>query len=75
MDESEKNTLMRTKSNLIKNLDKLNDFVEANGFPIEDHMILDDIKDSVKSLRCIKELMEGNGEAAKMAVRTVPAMV
>lgn len=66
MEDHEQKTLSRTKENLLKNLDKINDFVEANGFPIEDHMILDDIKDSVKSLVGIKECMGETGNAAKV---------
>ena len=57
MEESEKNTIVKTKWTLLRNLDCINEFVDANGLPIDDHMILDDIKDSLKSLRCIKELM------------------
>lgn len=62
MDEQEKKTLMRTRSNMLKNLDAINDYVEANGFPVGDHMILDDIKDSVKVIRCVGELV-GEGVA------------
>lgn len=62
MEEQEKKTLARTKSNMLKNLDAINDYVEANGFPVGDHMVLDDIKDSVKVIRCIDELF-GEGVA------------
>ena len=58
MDESEKNTLMKTKWMLLRNLDCINEYVDANGLPIDDHMVLDDIKDSLKGLKYIKEIMK-----------------
>lgn len=57
MEESEKNTLVKTKWLLLRNLDAINECVEANGLPIDDHMILDDIKDSIKSLKYIREMV------------------
>lgn len=77
MDERMKEALERTQKTLCRHLEDLNDQVEQDGGRIKDHMVLDGIKDSVKSLRCIKELMaEGNGEtAAKTAVKTISGMV
>jgi hypothetical protein len=77
MDERMKEVLERTKKTLCRHLEDLNDQVEQDGGRIKDHMVLDGIKDSVKTLRCLKELMaDGNGEAAaKTAVKTVPGVV
>ena len=77
MDERMKEALERTQKTLCRHLEDLNDQVEQDGGRIKDHMVLDGIKDSVKSLRCIKELM-ANGAAestAKAAAKTVPSMV
>ena len=67
MEEKEKNTLLRTKWNILRNLDAINDCIDASGLPIQDHMVLDDIKDSLKGLKYIKDLV---GNAA--AVTRVP---
>lgn len=77
MDERMKEALERTQKTLCRHLEDLNDQVDQDGGRIKDHMVLDGIKDSVKSLRCIKELMaEGNGETVtKTAVKTIPGMV
>ena len=75
MDERMKEALERTQKTLCRHLEDLNDQVEQDGGRIKDHMVLDGIKDSVKSLRCIKEFMaEGNGDAAKTA-KIMPGMV
>lgn len=71
MDEFEKTTLMRTKNNVLKNLERINDAVESSVLPLNDHMVLDDIKDSVKILKCLKEL--GAADAVKAAAK-VPGM-
>ena len=63
MEESEKKTLMRTKWNLLRNLDCLNDIVDAGGVPIADHMVLDDILDSLRGLKKIKDMTEGEEKA------------
>lgn len=60
MDETEKKVLARTKENLLRNLDAINGHVEQDGFPVEDHMVVDDIKDCVKSLRCIHEMTKAS---------------
>ena len=73
MDETEKQTLMRTKWNLLRNLDHINDVVEAKGFPINNHMILEDLKNSLKGLKYIKDIVApASGEAvvAKAPAKT-----
>lgn len=78
MNERVKMVLERTEKTLCRHLEDLNDQVEQDGGRIKDHMVLDGIKDSVKTLRCIKELMgNGNGEAvaSKMAAKTMPSIV
>lgn len=75
MDERMKEALERTQKTLCRHLEDLNDQVDQDGGRIKDHVVLDGIKDSVKSLHCIKELMaEGNGDAAKTA-KIMPGMV
>ena len=73
MDERMKEALERTKKTLCRHLEDLNDQVEQDGGRIKDHMTLDGIKDALKGLKCLKELMEGNGETAK--AKAVPAMI
>lgn len=77
MDERMKEALVRTQKTLCRHLEDLNDQVDQDNGRIKDHMVLDGIKDSVKSLRCIKELMtEGAAEStAKTAAKIVPGMV
>ena len=69
MTERMKEALERTQKTLCRHLEDLNDQVDANGGRISDHMALDGIKDSLKSVRCCYELMAmaGNGDAAKNA--------
>ena len=79
MDERMKEVLERTKKMLCRHLEDLNDQVEQDGGRIKDHMVLDGVKDSLKSLHCIKELM-ANGAAEsteKTAAKTMvmPGMV
>ncbi len=74
MDEFEKTTLMRTKQNVICNLERINDAVENSELPLNDHMVLDDIKDSVKILKCLKELGVCAGDASKAAAKAIPGM-
>lgn len=77
MDERMKEALERTQKTLCRHLEDLNDQVDQDGGRIKDHMVLDGIKDSVKSLRCIKELMAEGAEAttAKTATKTMPSMI
>ena len=56
MDERMKKVLERTKETLTRHLEDLNDQIDANGGRISDHMVLDGIKDSLKSVRCCLEL-------------------
>jgi hypothetical protein len=49
--------LERTQETLIRHLEDLNDQVEQAGGRIKDHMVVDGIKDSVETLRRLKELM------------------
>lgn len=74
MDEFEKTTLMRTKQNVLCNLERINDAVEGSVLPLNDHMVLDDIKDSVKILKCLKELGVCTGDASKAAAKAIPGM-
>lgn len=68
--------LKRTENTLCSHLVDLNDQVELEGH-IKDPMVLDGIKDSVKSLKCIKELLGGNSEtaAAKIASKLAPGVM
>ena len=77
MTERMKAVLERAEKTLCRHLEDLNDQVEQDGGRIKDHMTLDGIKDSVKSLRCIKELVAEGAEAptAKTAAKTAPGVV
>lgn len=57
MDERMKKVLDRTKETLTRHLEDLNDQVDVNNGRIKDHMVLDGIKDSIKSVRCCLELV------------------
>ena len=76
MDERMKEALERTQKTLCRHLEDLNDQVEQDGGRIKDHMVLDGIEDSVKSLRCIKKLMAESAEpaTAKTATKTMPGV-
>lgn len=58
MDERMKAALERTQKTLCRHLENLNDEVERNGGCIDDHMVVDGMKDSVKTLKCIGEMMK-----------------
>lgn len=79
MTERMKAVLERTEKTLCRHLEDLNDQVDQDGGRIKDHMVLDGIKDSLKSVRCYLEIeaMSGNGEstAVKAAAKTVPGLV
>ncbi|MBR6448331.1 MAG: hypothetical protein IKS96_07390 [Fibrobacter sp.] len=60
MDERTKEALGRTWKHLVRHLEDLNDEIDQNDGRIEKHMNLDGIKDAVKTMRCIKELMSGS---------------
>ena len=73
MDERMKEALERTQKMLCRHLEDLNDQVDQDGGRIKDHMVLDGVKDSLKSLHCIKELV-ANGAAeptSKTAAKTM----
>ena len=57
MDERMKKVLERTKETLTRHLEDLNDQVDVNNGRIKHHMVLDGIKDSLKSVRCCLELV------------------
>lgn len=65
MTERIKKVLERTEETLCRHLEDLNDMVDVDGGRIKDHMTLDGIKDCVKSLKNLSEVMKGNGVAAK----------
>lgn len=77
MTERMKAVLERTEKTLCRHLEDLNDEIDQADGRVENHMVVDGLKDCVKTLCRIKELMaEGNGEtAAKTAVKTIPGMV
>ena len=57
MDERMKKVLERTEKTLTRHLEDLNDQIDVNNGRIKDHMVLDGIKDSLKSVRCCLELV------------------
>lgn len=75
MDERMKEALERTQKTLCRHLEDLNDQVEQDGGRIKDHMVLDGIKDSVKSLHCINELVAEDTDSmtAKTAAKATAA--
>ena len=60
MDERTKEVLERTRKTLTRHLEDLNDQVDQDGGRIKDHMVLDGIKDAVKSLERIHALTGGS---------------
>ena len=76
MNDRMKAVLERTEKTLCRHLEDLNDQVDQDGGRIKDHMVLDGIKDVLKSVWCLKEIMPGNGELmATKASKTIPGMV
>ena len=76
MNERVKMVLERTEKTLCRHLEDLNDQVEQDGGRIKDHMVLDGFKDSVKTLRCIKELLgSAGGETAVPKAAAKPAPI
>lgn len=63
MNERMKKVLERTEETLCRHLEDLNDMVDVDGGRIKDHMTLDGIKDCVKTLKNLSEVMKGNGSA------------
>jgi hypothetical protein len=64
MTERMKKVLERTEETLCRHLEDLNDMVDVDNGRIKDHMTLDGIKDCVKSLKNLSEVMKGNGSAS-----------
>lgn len=62
-EERMKEALKRTKDHLVRHLEDLNDEIDQADGRIGDHMVVDGLKDCVKTLRCIRELTGegGNG--------------
>ena len=77
MTERMKAVLERTEKTLCRHLEDLNDQVDQDGGRIKDHMVLDGIKDVLKSVRCLTEIMPVNGDtvAAKAAPKTATGVV
>lgn len=63
MDERKKTALMRTDEHLVRHLEDLNDEIDRADGRIKDHMVLDGIKDAVKTLHCIGEMTGDNSGA------------
>lgn len=63
MTDRMKAVLERTEKTLCRHLEDLNDEVEQDGGRIKNHMTLDGIKDVLKSVRCLMDIMKGNGSA------------
>ena len=57
MDERMKKVLERTEKTLTRHLEDLNDQIDVNNGRIKDPMVLDGVKDSLKSVRCCLELV------------------
>lgn len=64
MTERMKKVLERTEETLCRHLEDLNDMVDVDNGRIKDHMTLDGIKDCVKTLKNLSEVMKGNGIAS-----------
>ena len=73
MTEKTKETLERTERALCMHLDVLDGEIERAEGDVKDHMVIDGVKDAVKGIRNIHEIMmmsNGNG-AAKQTAATV----
>lgn len=64
---NEEMILERTRQNLFRHLEDLNDEIDSDGGRIGNHMVLDGIKDTLKSIHCAKEL-SGGQKPVKAAV-------
>ncbi len=69
MTERMKKVLERTEETLCRHLEDLNDEVDQDGGRIKDHMVLDGIKDCLKSVKCLSEIMKGNGSGSASVAR------
>ena len=76
MTDRMKAVLERTEKTLCRHLEDLNYQVDQDGGRIKDHMVLDGIKDVLKSVHYLMEIMPSNGESmAVKASKTIPGMV
>lgn len=77
MTDRMKAVLERTEKTLCRHLEDLNDQIDQDGGRIKDHMVLDGIKDVLKGVRCLTEIMSVNGDtvAAKAAPKTATGTV
>lgn len=76
MTEQTKKTLERTEMALCMHLEVLDEEIERANGDVKDHIIIDGVKDAVKSIKNIHEIMmmsNGNG-AAKQTAATVTAV-
>lgn len=65
MTEETKKTLERTERALCMHLDVLDEQIERAEGDVKDHMVIDGVKDAVKSIKNIHEtMMMGNGNGA-----------
>ena len=55
MDERTMEALARTWKHLVRHLEDLNDEVDQADGRIKDHMVVDGMKDCVRTIRCIRE--------------------
>lgn len=63
MTERMKKVLERTEETLCRHLEDLIDQVDVDNGRIKDHITLDGIKDVLKSVNCLMDIMKGNGSA------------
>lgn len=62
LDERAKEALGRTWNHLVRHLEDLNDEIDQAEGRIKDHMDLDGLKDCVKTMRCIRDLMSEDAD-------------
>lgn len=60
-EERMKVALERTRKHMVRHLEDLNDEIDQANGRIENHMVVDGLKDCVKTLCRIKELLGGSG--------------
>lgn len=64
MTDKLKHELERAEGVLCRKIEDLNDLVEQDGGRIKHHMTLDAYKDCIKSVKCLQEIMKGNGSTS-----------
>lgn len=57
MNARTREALMRTHEHLVRHLEDLNDQIDVDGDRIKDHMVLDGLKDCVKTLCRLHEML------------------